>query len=146
MIKLWIATLVVAGSLPQFTHKWAAILQPSGTSVLAGTAVVEEVSDDSLTAEIQLSGAKAGSEIAWHIHLGNCGDKGKVLGAAEAYPLLKVGADGKASGSVTVPGALPSQGEYSIMVHKTDSDLTAVACGSLKSILNAVPGKPASPA
>ncbi len=146
MTKLWIATLVIAGWIPQFTQKWAAILQPTGTSVLAGTAVVEAVGDDSLTAEIQLSGAKAGSEIAWHIHLGNCADKGKILGQSEAYPLLKVGADGKASGSVTVPGALPSQGEYSIMVHKTDSDLTAVACGSLKSILNAVPGKPASPA
>lgn len=125
--------LILTGSALIPAHKWAAILQPVGDSVLTGTAVVEEVRSDSLSAEIQLSGARPGSEITWHIHLGSCADRGMILGLEGAYPALKVGADGKARGGVTVAGALPAQGEYSITVHKSNSEMTPLACGSLRS-------------
>lgn len=145
MSRVWVVALALAGSAPAGAPKWTAILQPTGTSVLTGTAVVEEIRSDSLEAEIQLSGAKPGTEIAWHIHLGGCDDRGMILGPQSAYPLLKAGAEGKATGGVTLAGAMPSQGEYSITVHKSNTDLTAVACGGLKSVLSALPETTASP-
>jgi Cu/Zn superoxide dismutase len=124
--------LIVAGAVAGPAHKWTAILQPSSDSILTGTAVVEEVNPDTLSAQIQLSGAKPGSVVSWHIHRGSCTDKGMILGAEGAYPELKAGGDGKATGGVTLAGALPPQGEYSIAVHKSSADMTVVSCGSLK--------------
>lgn len=140
-----LVTLILAAAALSSAHKWTAILQPSGDSILTGTAVVEEVSADSLAAEIQLSGAKPGSEIAWHIHLGTCADKGMILGAEGAYPLLKVGTDGRATGGVTVAGSLPEQGEYSISVHKSSGGMNSIACGSLKSTGGAAPDSGPTP-
>lgn len=132
MTGIRVVGLMVAGIVTGPAHKWTAILQPGSDSILAGTAVVEEVNADTLTAQIQISGAKPGATVSWHIHRGSCTDKGAILGVEDAYPELKVGPDGKATGGVTLAGALPAQGEYSIAVHKSTADMTVVSCGGLK--------------
>jgi hypothetical protein len=108
------------------------MLQPAGDSRLSGSAVVEAVTADSTRATIQVAGAKPGSDLAWHIHFGACGGKGRIFGAQTAYPVLKAGPDGKAMGSVTLPAALSAAGEYSVTVHKSSTDMTPAACGGLK--------------
>lgn len=112
---------------------WRATLEPKDGSKVSGTASVEAVGSDSSRVSVQISGAKAGSTLPWHIHNGLCGAKGTIYGDAAAYPALKAGTDGSASGSVTLPGAPPSAGEYSVSVHRSATDMTPIACGSLKS-------------
>jgi len=126
-ITLSLAVLAFAAA-----PKWTAMLQPAGDSQVSGSAVVDAVAADSTLATIQLNGAKPGSELAWHIHFGACGSNGKIFGAQSAYPTLKAGPDGKATGSVTLPVALPASGEYSVMVHKSATDMAPAACGALK--------------
>lgn len=112
--------------------KWTATLQPTGGSQVKGSAVVEAVAADSTRATIQVTGAKAGSDLAWHIHGGACGADGQIFGAPTAYPPLKAGPDGTAAGVVTLPAVLPTSGEYSVTVHKSATDMAPAACGALK--------------
>jgi hypothetical protein len=139
-ITLSLAVLTFAAA-----PKWTAMLQPTGDSRLSGSAVVEAVSADSTLATIQLSGAKPGSDLAWHIHSGACGGKGQIFGAQSAYPTLKAGPDGKATGSVTLPAALPPSGEYSVTVHKSVTDMSPAACGGLKVVGGPAPDSSMAP-
>jgi len=112
--------------------RWVANLEPKNSSRITGTATVEAVGTDSSRATVQVSGASAGSQLAWAIQSGVCGSKGQVFGTASAYPTLTAGPDGKATGSVTLPSAPPASGEYSVTVLKSKTDMTPAACGTLK--------------
>lgn len=82
--------------------------------------------------EVTLSNAAPGGEHPWHVHEGTCGSNGGVLGPGEAYKTLKVGGDGRASQSTTLPMALPTSGSYYVNIHASPSNMgTIVACGNL---------------
>jgi hypothetical protein len=112
--------------------RWVANLEPKNASKIAGTASVEAVGTDSTRATVQVWGATANSQLAWQIQSGSCGGKGQVFGNASAYPALTVAPDGKATGTVTLAGAAPVSGDYSVTVLKSKTDLTPAACGALK--------------
>jgi hypothetical protein len=122
------ATIISLASL----ITWTAILEGRGGSAVRGTAVVESVAADSSRATVKVTGAKPGAEYAWHVHSGNCGATGPIFGNAASYPVLAADRDGRASGSVTLPAAVSTTGEYSVRVHKSKSDLTPIACGTFK--------------
>lgn len=121
---------LVALSLAAPTN-WTATLKASDNSQVAGTATVETVGTDSTRATVKVTGAKAGSELAWHIHTGACGAKGEIVGPATAYPGIKVGPDGNADGTAVLPIAAPTSGEFAVTVHQSTTDMTPVACGAL---------------
>jgi hypothetical protein len=124
------AGLVLSASA--LTATWTAVLTPTAGSKVSGNAVVEALGPDSTRATIRLSGAAPGSEIPWHIHSGACGAKGQILGNASGYPALKARQDGSASGTVTLPVAMPASGEFVVTVHKSKTDMAPAACGALK--------------
>jgi len=130
MIRMTTGAFLMMGVLA--APKWTAILQPSGDTAMSGTAVVEAVSPDSTRASIQLAGARPGTALAWQIQSGGCEEKGgATVGESTDYPLLKVGADGKTSGAVTLAAGLPGSGEFSIMVRKRNRPTGEAACGKL---------------
>ena len=55
-----------------------------------------------------------------------------ILGPPDAYPILKVGGDGKAEAEAKLEMPEPAQGQYFINVHASPANMgTIVACGNL---------------
>jgi hypothetical protein len=125
-ITLGLAALTLAAPM------WRATLTSKDGSMIGGTVTVEAVGTDSSRATVQITGAKPGSALPWHIHNGACGAAGTVVGAAGAYPLLQVGKDGSAKQVVTLAFATPVSGAYSVNVHASASNMMPIACGALK--------------
>ncbi len=129
------ATILGLGSLVALSlaapTSWKATLKATDNSPVSGTATVEPVGADSTRASVKVSGAKAGSELAWHIHTGACGSQGKIVGPAASYGTIKVGPEGNADGTAVLPIAAPTSGEFAVTVHASTTDMTPVACGNL---------------
>ncbi len=125
-ITLGLAALTFAAPM------WRATLEPKDGSKVSGTVTVEAVGTDSSRATIEVSGAKPGSALPWHLHNGACGAAGAVIGSAAAYPALQVDKNGSAKAVVTLAVTTPVSGEYSVNVHASASNMTPIACGALK--------------
>ena len=83
-------------------------------------------------AEISVANAAPGGVHPWHVHRGQCGSEAGVIGGSDAYQILKVGEDGRASASASLPGDLLASEDYFIDVHASPANLaTVIACGNL---------------
>ena len=68
----------------------------------------------------------------WAVHVGDCAHDQGVFGSADAYEPLKVGSDGKAAATVTVPLEAPTTGSYFVIIHASAQNmLTTLACGNM---------------
>ncbi|HET7460404.1 MAG TPA: hypothetical protein VFJ82_04115 [Longimicrobium sp.] len=115
----WHATLASPRSL-------AGAVQMSGEATMAPTA------DGRTTVALALANATAGGLHPWQLHRGQCGADRGVLGAAAAYAPLRVGGDGRATASATLPIATPADGPYFVSVQASSGNPgTVVACGNL---------------
>lgn len=120
------------------TARWNATLATpatlSGAVQVKGTAWMAppNPSDSGRTlASIAISNATSGGLHPWSVHQGLCGSDQGVLGAATAYPLLRVNSDGTASGHTTLSVPVPTYGEYYVVVQASPSNTTTViACGN----------------
>jgi hypothetical protein len=82
---------------------------------------------------VSIAGAPAGGTHPWHIHRGTCATGGPIVGAADAYPALRPGTDGRADGAARISVSLDHDQEYHVNVHASPNDLgTIVACGELR--------------
>ncbi len=113
------------------TDQWAATINPVGGTGISGTAAA--VGDVNQTrTSVTLGGAMAGATLPWHIHVGQCGDNGPIVGPPASYPPLTVAADGTANSSATVPTGLNSTTRYYVNIHKSATEMgVIVACGDL---------------
>ena len=83
-------------------------------------------------AYVSIENAAPGGQHPWHVHVGQCGQDRGIFGPADAYPILKVGGNGKADATAKVPVPMPRQGQYFINVHASATNMgTIVACGNL---------------
>jgi hypothetical protein len=121
-----------AASSSPIGDRWTASLRADAAYPrLAGAVSVNE-EDGGSAASISVTGAPAAALLPWHIHAGQCGSGGPIVGNASAYPLLRTGSDGRAAASVSVPADLAVDREYYLDVHAGSSELgTIVACGQL---------------
>ena len=79
-----------------------------------------------------LANASPGGLHPWQLHRGQCGTDEGVFGSADAYKSLKVDENGRATGSASVPLAMPSDGRYFVSVGASGANAeTIVACGNL---------------
>jgi hypothetical protein len=84
------------------------------------------------TVSLNLANATPGGLHPWQLHLGQCGSDEGVFGSAEAYPVAKVGHDGRARSSASVPIETPTTGSYFVIVRASAAnDAMTVACGNL---------------
>lgn len=82
--------------------------------------------------DIAIRNAIPGGRHPWHVHRGQCGSGGDILGPADSYGILQVGKDGQASRSVTVPLPMPRSGAYMVDIHASANNLnTIISCGNL---------------
>ncbi len=83
-------------------------------------------------AYVDISNAAPGGVHPWHVHRGRCGADQGILGPADSYKPLKVGDDGRATSTASLPMPLPRTGEFYVNVHASTANMgTAVACGNL---------------
>ena len=111
---------------------WSSTLSPQNNSGISGTATLQSRAAGSKV-NVHITGAMNGSVHPWHVHRGTCGNDKGIVGGANEYEALTVGADGTAHGEENVPVALGEDETYFINIHKSPSDLTTiVACGVLR--------------
>ena len=113
--------------------RWSANLAPMNGSGVTGSATVTPGSNaNSTQVDLMVSGAPAGGVHPWHVHRGQCGNDQGIVGPANAYPAVAVGADGTGRVLATIPAGLDRGGQYMVNVHQSPQDMgTIVACGNL---------------
>jgi hypothetical protein len=84
------------------------------------------------TVSLDLANATPGGVHPWQLHRGQCGSDDGVVGSAGAYPVAKVGRDGRATASANLPLETPTAGSYFVIVRASAAnDAVTVACGNL---------------
>lgn len=117
---------------PGHEETWNAALTGVAGSGVTGTANARE-SGEMTHATVSITGAQTGANHPWHIHEGVCGDGGPIVGPATAYPVLSVGANGRASAQAHLANIeLNEASSYYVNVHASPANLgTIVSCGAL---------------
>ena len=112
---------------------WDGLVQGKDGSKIRGLIeMVGGTAKGTTSAEVQYTGDTPGSARAWHVHAGSCNKAGAILGAASAYPALKVDAKGAIKAKATLRVQLPESGSYYIDVHDSPANPgKIVACGDL---------------
>jgi hypothetical protein len=83
-------------------------------------------------AHVDISNAVPGGRHPWHVHRGQCGSDQGVFGPADAYKVLEVADNGRASETAVLSVALPRNGSYFVNVHASSRNMgTSIACGNL---------------
>jgi hypothetical protein len=110
---------------------FSAQLQPTaGNQVRGSASAVSAIGETAVTLEIQ--NATAGATHPWHVHSGQCGTNGPVVGGGSNYPALTVGSDGRARAVASIPVALDDDAPYFVNVHLSSQAMgTIVSCGAL---------------
>jgi hypothetical protein len=117
--------------------RWNAVLATppglAGVTQIHGTAWMEPGSrPDESIAQVTIENAAPGGKHPWHVHRGQCGNDQGIVGPADAYHLLEVGGDGRATRTARLPLPLPTAGDYMVNIHaSTDNMGTIIACGNL---------------
>lgn len=107
------------------------LMSMSGSSVTGTTSVMHGSAMNEFRSTISISGAPANGMHPWHVHAGQCGSNGPIVGAASAYPVLQADANGVATANAAVAAMLPS-GPLYVNVHMSPSMMsTIVACANL---------------
>lgn len=110
---------------------WDANLGMVNSSGVTGTSKAQSVGVGT-GVRVSIQGAQPNGHHPWHVHLGRCGDNGPIVGDANAYPVLHVGADGRASANATIGVALREDQSYFVNVHRSPTELgTIISCGNL---------------
>jgi len=131
-LALVVTAAAVAMTAP--ASRWTTILAPVSevSGAVVGTAELDSAGPGTSTAKVSIQGDQPGAIRPWHVHHGQCGQDGAVLGSAKDYPPIKVGPDGTGSATAALDVATPPSGDYLVNVHKSAADLgTIVACGDL---------------
>ena len=105
----------------------------AGAVQMTGSATMTPGSDSTTTTvRLNLSNASPGGVHPWQLHRGQCGRDEGVFGPASAYQPVTVNADGRASGSATVPLVMPTDGDFYVSVSASAANAEMiVACGNL---------------
>lgn len=101
----------------------------AGWSAIRGRANGRELAGE-LTVNFSVEGLPAGGSHPWHVHEGKCSSGGPIVGPASAYPVLRPGADGRASATASMRVSLNEARDYHVNVHLSPGQMgTIIACG-----------------
>jgi hypothetical protein len=98
-----------------------------------GTASMAPGSDDGNTiVSLDLANATPGGLHPWQLHRGQCESDDGMIAEAGAYPVAKVGNNGRATALANLPLDTPTVGRYFVIVRASEAnDAVTVACGNL---------------
>ena len=112
---------------------WKTDLHSTSTIAGIGGTARADVAEGKTNARITVTGLQPGAVHPWHVHEGNCGSGGKIVGDPSAYTPLTVGSDGTAQSSTVLGVRLEEAAGYHVNVHLSPSQMeTIIACGNLK--------------
>jgi hypothetical protein len=107
----------------------------AGAVQMQGSAAMTPGSNSGNTyVSVDLANASPGGVHPWQLHRGQCGMDDGIFGTADAYKALKVDEKGRATSSVTVPLAMPTDGRFYVSIGASAANPEMiVACGNLAS-------------
>lgn len=112
---------------------WQATATNVGESTVMAEIAIRDKEDDGTFASIALEGGEASHTYPWHIHEGECGSGGAIVGDAAAYNAVTTDAEGEGQADADLAIDLREDGNYYINVHQSPDDLgTIVACGEVE--------------
>ncbi len=83
---------------------------------------------------IAIEDGDPGHTYPWHVHSGDCGSGGAIVGQASDYAPITVDASGEGKATATIALELNPDSDYYVNVHRSPDDLpTIVACGEVES-------------
>jgi hypothetical protein len=101
--------------------------------VIGGAVTLKSGGPETSRATVQVTNAKPGSVLPWHVHRGTCDEDEGVVGPPSVYTPVHIGADGEGVVTQTLPFDPPTGGDYRADVHKSSKDQhTFAACGELQ--------------
>ncbi|HUP00748.1 MAG TPA: CHRD domain-containing protein [Gemmatimonadota bacterium] len=110
---------------------WGVLLSSSEGLSVTGEGEVRALTEGT-RAMVEIQNAEPDAQHPWHVHSGDCGSNGPIIGDAAAYPVLTVDADGEASADATIDVSLDDDAGYYINIHQSATETgTIVACGEL---------------
>jgi hypothetical protein len=138
-MRLAIALVLGAGlagacaTVPVFEPRdWNASVEPrAGSDVRANVRAVSAPGQTAVS--INLIGGESGGAHPWHIHRGTCATGGAIVGAADAYPLLRPTTAGAANAAAHIRVQLVPGENYHVNVHRSAAALNQIiGCGDLR--------------
>lgn len=114
--------------------KWSADLAPPNGAVGPHGSVVLEPGKrpNSTLVRVVISGDTPGAFRPWHLHAGQCGDPGPVVGPEQSYARIRINARGNGVAVIELPIPFPEAGALFVNVHESLKAMnTIVTCGQL---------------
>jgi hypothetical protein len=133
-VALWlVAGSSLASSAERRHVAWdGMVLGVGGSKIRGDVDMVAGKTPGTTAIEVTYARDAAGAVRPWHVHVGSCAKGGPVLGAASAYPVLRVDSKGAAEGKATLRLALPDSGNYYVNIHESSAAMSKImACGDL---------------
>ena len=113
-------------------EEWSSTLSGQGEHTVTGEVVLRDAAEAGTYVAVEIGGGEAGATYPWHVHAGDCGSNGPIVGLAASYPPLVVGQDGAAMAEATIEAEIAEDGDYFVNVHASPTDLqTIVSCGEV---------------
>ena len=110
---------------------WGVLLAANEGFAITGQGEVRALTDGT-RAMVEIDDAEANAQHPWHVHSGDCGSNGPIVGDPAAYPVLSVDANGEASAEATIDVVLDADADYYVNIHKSPTETeTIVSCGEL---------------
>jgi len=123
-----------AGAMVHAHAKWSADLAPPTGAVGPHGSVVLEPGKrpNSTLVRVVISGDTPGALRPWHLHAGQCGEPGPVVGPEKSYARIRINARGNGVAVIELPIPFPESGALFVNVHESLKAMnTIVTCGQL---------------
>jgi len=124
------APLAAARSLPHEVWVGTAIAV-NGSAMRGDLEMFADKAPNTTFVEMAQRNDTPGAVRTWRVRHGTCKQPGKVFGDSAAYPVIRIGKDGKGVGTVTLRLALPDTGGFHVAVAASPRDSRRAACGDL---------------
>ena len=114
--------------------KWSAELAPPDGAVGPhGSVVLEPGRQPNHTrVRVVISGDTPGAVRPWHLHTGQCGGQGPIVGPEQAYANIRINARGNGVAVIDLPIPFPEAGALFVNVHESVKAMEhIVTCGQL---------------
>lgn len=130
-LSLLAAACASGGDEGEFITDFNADIRSQPGHAVHGTArAVASVGRTVIT--VNMEDGEPGAVHPWHVHEGDCGSGGAVVGGANSYPPLALDGNGSDREVATLSLQLSDDADYHVNVHLSAEAMgTIVACGAL---------------
>ncbi|WP_291159837.1 hypothetical protein [Gemmatimonas sp. UBA7669] len=130
LVALLSASLIGARPVPH--DVWVGTAMPTDGGAMRGVLEMFAGKPPNTTfVELALRNDLPGAMRVWHVGQGTCAKPSMIFGDSAAYPVIRIGNDGKGVGAVTLRLTLPDTGDFHVAIAASPRNSRRVACGDL---------------